>query len=101
LLEANEEQFKEATAMINSPIIERVLEESGLAQRIRAPVEQEKARLEQEWERDRQIWAAERQKLEADREAEKAELREKLRLLEQSLKEQAAQHRAEKAIGGE
>jgi chemotaxis protein histidine kinase CheA len=141
LLEANEEQFKEVTAMINSPIIERVLEESGWAQRVRdrekafweqekVRVEQEKARVEQEWERDRQIWAdklreveadrqkseADRQKVEADRqkseaerqkveaereaerqksEAEKAELREKVLFLEQSLKEQAAQHRAE------
>jgi hypothetical protein len=106
LLEANEEQFKEVTAMINSPIIERVLEESGWAQRVRdqekARSDQEKARLEQEWERDRQIWAAERQRLEADREAErqkveaeKAELQEKVLFLEQSLKEQAAQHRAE------
>jgi hypothetical protein len=124
LLEANEEQFKEMSAMMNSPIIEKVLEESGWAQRLRdqgkARSEQEKVRLEQEWEQDRQIWAdklqkveaereAERQKIEAEREAErqkveadqqrseaeKAELREKVLFLEQSLKEQAAQHRAE------
>jgi hypothetical protein len=131
LFEANEKQFKEVTAMINSPIIERVLEESGWAQRVRDREkvfwEQEKARVEQEWERDRQIWVAERQRLEAERvadrqrletdrqkleadreaerqrleadrqksEAEKAELREKVLFLEQSLKEQAAQYRAE------
>jgi hypothetical protein len=99
LLEANEEQFKEVTAMINSPIIERVLEESGWAQRVRdqekARSDQEKAHLEQEWERDRQIWMAERQRLEAEREAEKAELREKILFLEQSLKKQATQNRTE------
>jgi hypothetical protein len=90
LLEANKEQFKEMTAMINSPIIEQVLEESGWAQRVR---DQEKARLEQAWDRDRQIWAAERQKLEADRQKVEAELREKVLFLEQSLKEQTTQHR--------
>jgi hypothetical protein len=117
LLEANKEQFKEMTAMINSPIIEQVLEESGWAQRVRdqerarldqerARVEQEKARVEQAWERDRQIWAdklreveaereADRQKAEADRKKVEAELREKVLALEQSLKEQSAPHSAE------
>jgi hypothetical protein len=73
-LEANKEQFKEVTAMINSPIIEQVLEESGWAQKVR---DREKAHLEQEWERDRQIWADKLREVEADRqkvEAEKAEL---------------------------
>jgi hypothetical protein len=110
LLEANEEQFKEMTAMMNSPIIERVLEESGWAQKVRdrenarwdQKWEQEKALWDQEWEQDRQIWAeklreveAERQKSEVERQKVEAELREKVLLLEQSLKEQAAQHSAE------
>jgi hypothetical protein len=84
--------------MMNSPIIERVLEESGWAQKVRD-------RENERWERDRQIWAeklrqveADRQKAEADQqkaEVEKAELQEKVRLLEQSLKEQSARNHAE------
>jgi regulator of protease activity HflC (stomatin/prohibitin superfamily) len=113
LLEANDEQFKEVTAMMNSPIIERVLEESGWAQKVRAQERELRERENERWERDRQIWAeklreaeaereADRQKAEAEREAdrqraeaEKAELQEKVRLLEQSLKQQAAQNHAE------
>jgi hypothetical protein len=63
--------------------------------------DQERALRDREnarWERDRQIWAEKLREVEADRqkaEAEKAELREKVRLLEQSLKEQAAQNHAE------
>jgi hypothetical protein len=53
LLEANEKQFKEITALMNSPIIERVLEESGWTDKIR--------------NQERQVWEEKWQKAEAER----------------------------------
>jgi hypothetical protein len=73
LLEAYEEQFKEVRAMINSPAIERILKESGWIDKIR--------------KQDQQVWEEKLQKVEAERqmaEAEIAELRERLRLLQQA-----------------
>jgi hypothetical protein len=102
LLQANKEQFKELTAMINNPVIEQILEESGWADKIRQQERQVWERDRQVWEQDRRIWeerwqkveaerATERQKAEAERaterqqiEAENAALREKLRLLQQA-----------------
>jgi hypothetical protein len=94
LLEANEEQFQEVRAMINSPAIERILKESGWIDKI---LEQDHQVWEQErqvWNQERQVWEekwqkveAERQKAEAEQqkaEAEIAELKEQLRLFQQA-----------------
>jgi hypothetical protein len=73
LLEANEEQFKEVRAMINSPVIDQVLKESGWIDKI---LEQERQVLE----RERQVWEEKWQKAET----EIAELKEQLRLFQQA-----------------
>jgi hypothetical protein len=98
LLEANKAQFKEITAMMNSPIIEQVLEESGWADKIRKQERQawnkeitaminspiiEQVLEESGWadkirKQERQAWNQERQKVEA----ENAELKEQLRLFQ-------------------
>jgi hypothetical protein len=73
LLEANKAQFKEITAMINSPIIEQILEENGWVDKFR---NQER----QVWEKKEQVWNQDRQKAEA----EIANLKEQLRLFQQA-----------------
>jgi hypothetical protein len=73
LLEANKEQFREVTAMINSPVIDQILEENGWAEKFR---QQERQVWEQKW------WKTEAERRKA--EAENAELKEQLRLFQQA-----------------